>query len=158
MKSSTIVLGLAAALGIAWVGAGTGWAQDAMAIIAKRQDVMKAQGKAFGAIKAFTEDKGDLAAAQAGGADLVKSVATIPGLFAEKTGMADYPGKSYAKPEVWADWAKFNEAVKAAAAKAEALNTALKGGDKAAITAAFGAMGKDGCGGCHTPFREKKPS
>ena len=156
MKSSTIVFALAAALGIAWVGVGTTWAQDAMAIIAKRQDTMKAQGKAFGAVKAFTEGKGDLAAAQAGGAELVKLVATIPSLFAQKTGMADYPGKSYAKPEVWAQWDKFNDAVKAAQAKAEALNTALKGGDKTAITAAYGAMGKDGCGGCHTPFREKK--
>ena len=156
MKSRTIVLALAAALGIAWVGVGTTWAQDAMAVITKRQDTMKAQGKAFGAIKAFTEDKGDLAAAQAGGAELVKTVATIPSLFPPKTGMAEYAGKSYAKPEIWAQWDKFNDAVKGAQAKAEALNTALKGGDKAAITAAFGAMGKDGCGGCHTPFREKK--
>ncbi len=156
MKSRTIVLALAAALGIAWVGVGTTWAQDAIAIITKRQDTMKAQGKAFGAIKAFTEDKGDLAAAQAGGAELTKTLVTIPSLFPQKTGMAEYPGKSYAKPEIWAQWDKFNDAVKAAQAKNEALNTALKSGDKAAITAAFGAMGKDGCGGCHTPFREKK--
>jgi cytochrome c556 len=156
MKSSTIVFALAAALGIAWVGVGTTWAQDAMAVIAKRQDTMKAQGKAFAAVKAFTEDKGDLAAAQAGGAELVKIVPTIPSLFPQKTGMAEYPGKAYAKPEIWAQWDKFNDAVKAAQAKADALNAALKGGDKAAITAAFGAMGKDGCGGCHTPFREKK--
>jgi cytochrome c556 len=157
MKSSVRLVILAAALGIAWVGAGTAWAQDAMETITKRQDTMKAQGKAFGAVKAYTEDKGDLAAAQAGGADLLKSVPTIPGLFPQKTGMAEYPGKSYAKPEIWAEWNKFNDAVKGAQAKAEALNVALKGGDKAAITAAFGAMGKDGCGGCHTPFREKKP-
>ena len=29
------------------------------------------------------------------------------------------------------------------------------GGDKAAIAAQFGAMGKSGCGGCHKKFREK---
>src|SRR5712691_2044480 len=156
MKSSVRLVILAAALGIVWVGVGTAWAQDAMEIITKRQDTMKAQGKAFGAIKAFTEDKGDLAAAQAGGADLQKSLPTIPSLFPQKTGMAEYPGKSYAKPEIWAEWNKFNDAVKGAQAKADALNAALKSGDKAAITAAFGAMGKDGCGGCHTPYREKK--
>jgi len=156
MKSRTIVLALAAALGIAWIGVGTTWAQDAMAVIDKRQDTMKTQGKAFGAIKAYTEDKGDLAAAQAGGATLLQTVPTIPSLFAQKTGMAEYPGKSYAKPEIWAEWDKFNAAVAGAQAKAEALNVALRSGDKAAITAAFGAMGKDGCGGCHTPFREKK--
>jgi cytochrome c556 len=156
MRSRTIVLALAAALGIAWVGVGTTWAQDGMAVITKRQDTMKAQGKAFGAIKAYTEDKGDLATAQAGGAELVKIVPTIPSLFAQKTGMAEYPGKSWAKPEIWAQWDKFNEAVKISQARADALNAALKSGDKAAITAAFAAMGKDGCGGCHTPFREKK--
>jgi len=156
MKSKAIVLALAAALGIAWVGVGTTWAQDALVVIEKRQDTMKAVSKAFGAVKAYTEDKGDLAAAQAGGAELVKLTPAIPGLFAQKTGMAEYPGKSYAKPEIWAQWDKFNETVKAAHAKAEALNVALKSGDKAAITAAFAAMGKDGCGACHTPFREKK--
>jgi cytochrome c556 len=158
MKSSVRLVIVAAALGIAWVGVGTAWAQDATAVITNRQDTMKGQGKALGAIKAFTEGTGDLAAAQAGGASLLKSLPTIPSLFPQKTGMAEFPGKSYAKPEIWAEWAKFNDAVKAAQAKAEALDTALKGGDKAAITAAFGAMGKDGCGGCHTPFREKKPS
>ena len=70
--------------------------------------------------------------------------------------MAEYPGKSYAKPAVWADWVKFNDAVKTAGDKAAALNAALASGDKSAITAAFEAMGKDGCGGCHTPFRERK--
>ena len=156
MKSSTIVVALAAALGIAWVGVGTTWAQDAMAVIAKRQDTMKQQGKDFAAVKAYTEDKGELAAAQAGGAELIKTVPTIPSLFPQKTGMAEYPGKSYAKPEIWAEWDKFNAVVKTADDRAQALNTALKSGDKAAITAAFAAMGKDGCGGCHTPFREKK--
>ena len=29
------------------------------------------------------------------------------------------------------------------------------GGDKAAIAAQFGVMGKSGCGGCHKNFREK---
>jgi cytochrome c556 len=156
MKSGAKFVMAAAVLGIAWVGTGTASAQDAMTAITKRQDVMKAQGKALGAVKAYTEDKGDLAAARAGGAELVKITPTIPSLFPQKTGMAEYPGKSYAKPAVWADWAKFNDAVKTAGDKAAALNTALAGGDKAAITAAFGAMGKDGCSGCHTPFREKK--
>ena len=156
MKSRTIVVALAVALGVAWVGAGTSWAQDAMATITKRQDHMKAQGKSLGAVRDFTQDKGDLAAAQAGGAQLVQSIAAIPSLFPQKTSMTEFPGKTRAKPEIWAQWDKFNDATKAASAQAEALNTALKGGDKAAITAAFGAMGKDGCGGCHTPFREKK--
>ena len=155
MKSSTFVVALAATLAVAGISAAA-LAQDAAKVVDQRQELMKRQGKDFGAIKAFTEDKGDLAAAQAGGADLVKAIGEIPAMFPPKSGMAEFPGKSYAKPEIWAEWNKFTEVQKTAAARAEALNTALKGGDKAAITAAYGAMGKDGCGACHTPFREKK--
>jgi cytochrome c556 len=154
MKASTMAIALAVA--VAAGGLGAAMAQDALQVIDKRQDTMKAQGKAFGAVKAYTEDKGDLAAARAGGADLIRTVPTIPSLFPQKTGMAEYPGKSYAKPEIWAQWDKFVVGVNMANTRANELNTALAGGDKAAVTAAFAAMGKDGCGGCHTPFREKK--
>jgi cytochrome c556 len=133
-------------------------AQDAAAQTEARQGVMKAQGKDLGAVKAFTEDKGDLAAAQTAGADLVTQIGKVPTLFPKGTSMTDLPGKSYAKPNIWTDTDKFNAAAKTAADKAAALNTALKGGEKAAITAAYGDMGKNGCGGCHETFREKKPS
>jgi len=156
MKSRVRLLVLGVALGGAWVGAGTTWAQDAPTVINQRQDHMKAQSKALAAVRAFTQDKGDLAAARAGGAELVRLTSNIPSLFPQKTGMAEYSGKSYAKPEIWTQWDKFNEAAKTANARAGALNTALQGGDKAAITAAFDAMGKQGCGGCHTPFRQPK--
>lgn len=154
MKASMIAVAVAVAVAVSGVSAAM--AQDALQVIAKRQDAMKAQGKATAAIKAFTEGKGDIAAARAAGAELVKIVPQIPGLFPQKTGMAEYPGKSYAKPEIWAQWDKFVAAVNVANVKANELNAALTGGDKAAVTAALAAMGKDGCGGCHTAFREKK--
>jgi len=154
MKVSTValVLGLAVAAG----GVGVALAQDAQQVIDQRQNAMKAQGKATAAIKAYTEDKGDITAARAGGAELVKIIPQIPGLFPQKSGMAEFPGKSYAKPEIWAQWDKFVAQVNVANQRVNELNTALAGGDKAAITAAFAAMGKDGCGGCHTPFRQPK--
>jgi len=129
---------------------------DDAAVLDNRSATMKAQGKDMGAIKAFTEDKGDLSAAQAAGADLVTQVAKIPDLFPKGTGMTAFPGKSYARDAIWTDWDKFLAAAKNASTKAEALNAALKSGDKAAITAAFGDMGKNGCGSCHEPFREPK--
>jgi len=141
---------------------------DDAAVIDDRQAFMKAQGKDLGAIKAFTEDKGDLAAAQAAGADLVTRIPKIPDLFPKGTGMDAYPGKSYAKPAIWTDHDKFLDADKNALTAAEALNTALKGGDKAAITTALGNMVRDfwgtssptpgACGTCHATFTQKKPS
>jgi cytochrome c556 len=157
MKSRVRVLAFgAAAVGVVCLGVGATWAQDAKAVIDQRQDTMKAQGRALAAVRAFTEDKGDLAAARAGGADLVRLTNNLPSLFPQRTGMAEYPGTSYAKPDVWAQWEKFNEAATTAHQRALALNTALQGGDKAAITAALQAMSQQGCGGCHTPFRERK--
>jgi cytochrome c556 len=157
MSSSIKWAALSTAALAAVLYAGAAIADDAATLDA-RIATMKAQGKDMGAIKAFTEDKGDLAAAQAAGADLVTQVSKIPDLFPKNTGMTAFPGKSYAKDAVWTDWDKFLAAAKTAKEKADALNTALKGGDKAAITAAFGDMGKNGCGSCHEPFREKKPS
>jgi cytochrome c556 len=162
MKASTVALALAIAVAAGGIGAIPAAAQDALTTIGKRQDVMKGQGKALGAIRAFLEDKGDLAAAQAAGAGLLQSLPAIPSLFPQKTSLVEFPGKTRAKPEIWVQWDKFNAAVTAATAQAQALNTALKAGDKAAISAALGNLARDvpgttptpgGCGTCHASFR-----
>jgi cytochrome c556 len=119
---------------------------------------MKGQGKDLGAVKAFLDGKGDLAAAQTAGDDLAARMTQVLGLFPPKTGMAEFPDKSYARPVIWSEWDKFTAAQTNADQKAVALASALKTGDKDKIGAAFGDMGKNGCGGCHTPFREPKKS
>ncbi|HEX3861521.1 MAG TPA: cytochrome c [Stellaceae bacterium] len=154
MRSVKIIFALGAAL-VVLAGLGTAQAQDAMKIVQGRQAAMKQQGKDLGAVKAFLDGKGDLAGAQAGSTDLVERVGQITNLFPPKTGMEEFPGKSGAKPAIWTEWDKFTAAQKNALAKAQILETAVKGGDKATIEAAFGDMGKNGCGGCHTPYREK---
>jgi cytochrome c556 len=157
MKLSTKWIALSAIVIAGGLYVGVARADDA-ATLDTRIATMKSQGKDMTGIKAYIDDKADLASAQAAGADLVTQVAKIPDLFPKGTGMTQFPGKSYAKDAVWTDWDKFLAQAKTANDKAMALNAALKGGDKAAITAAFGDMGKNGCGACHEPFREKKPS
>jgi cytochrome c556 len=157
MKASLKWVALGAIVVAAGIYAGAARSDDA-ATLETREATMKAQGKDMTGIKAYLDDKADLASAQAAGADLVTQIPKIPNLFPKGTGMAEFPGKSYARPAIWTDWDKFLAGAKTADTKAEALNTALKGGDKAAITAAFGDMGKNGCGGCHEPFREPKKS
>jgi cytochrome c556 len=150
---------LAAVCVLAGMGlAGAALAQDGEATVTKRQDFMKAQGKDMGAVKAFMDGKSDLAAAQKAGDDLSSRTKQILGLFPPKTGMAEFPGKSYARPAIWAEWDKFVAAQTGAEQRAVALASELKAGDKEKIAAAFGDMGKNGCGGCHTPFREPKKS
>lgn len=164
-SSKQSALAALAVLAVVAGGTAAGFAADKEQLIKDRQAHMKAQGKDLFAVKGFLDGKSDLAAARAAGADLVKLIGKVPGLFPKGTSTADFPGKSYAKPAIWTEPDKFAAAAKNAAAKAEALDTALKGGDKAAIAAAFGGMIKgglfdagNGCGGCHVPFREKKPS
>ena len=97
-------------------------------MIENRQDAMKAQGKDMGAVKAFIDGKGDLAAAQAARRRSGQARhGQIPTLFPKGTGMAEFPGKSCAKPAIWTEWDKFTAAAKTAAEKAAALDTALEG-------------------------------
>ena len=130
-------------------------AQDKDAIVKDRQAAMKQQGKDLGTVKAFLTGKADQAAAVAAATSLTKTTAKIPDLFPPGSG-APSPGGDYQpKPTVWTDWNKFLAVQKIAVAKADALLTAVRAGDKSAIQTAFADFGKNGCGACHTTFREK---
>lgn len=157
MKAATLALALGIAAVAAVIGASAGMAQDAAAVIKNRQDLMKRQGKDLGAVKALIDGKGEQATAQAGVADLFTTIPTISNAFPQKTSSADYPGQTRAKPAIWAEWAKFGAAQQNALAKAQALDVAVKSGDKPRIQAAFADMGTNGCNGCHDAFREPPP-
>src|SRR5271156_4613577 len=100
MKLSTTWIAVWSVVLAAGFCAGVARADDA-AVVDTRQGVMKSQGKDMTAIKAYIDDKADLASAQAAGTDLVTQVGKIPDLFPKGTGMAEYAGKSWAKPVVW---------------------------------------------------------
>jgi len=156
MSSITKFRVLAAALVIVGAGAsGVALGQDKETVLKDRQATMKEQGKDAGAVKAYLDGKGDLAQAKAAAANLTQTTKKIPGLFPPNTGGANPTGDYVAKPVIWTDWDKFLDAQKTAAAKADALLVAVNSGDKTAIETAFTDLGKNGCGGCHTTFREK---
>lgn len=148
------VLGAALAIALAGVTGAT-FAQDKETILKNRQATMKEQGKDLQNIKAYIDGKGDLAQAKDGAANLTQTTKKIPDLFPPGTGGPNPTGDYVAKPVIWSDWNKFLDAQKTAVAKADALVVAVNGGDKTAIEAAFNDLGKNGCGGCHTTFREK---
>ena len=154
LLTKTRWLGIAVAISIAGL-AGIALAQDKETVLKNRQATMKEQGKDLGAVKAYLDGKGDLAQAKTGAANLTQTTKKIPDLFPPGTGGPNPTGDYVAKPAIWADWNKFLDAQKAAASKADALLVAVNGGDKAAIEAAFNDLGKNGCGACHTNFREK---
>src|SRR5215212_6091863 len=83
MKLRARVVVLAVGLALAGTGVVTVWAQDANPTLTQRQDRMKAISRAFGTVKAYTEDKADLAAARAAGTALVRLTGDIPTRFPE---------------------------------------------------------------------------
>jgi cytochrome c556 len=152
LKSRVLGAALAIVMG---GGSGVALAQDKETVLKSRQATMKEQGKDLGAVKAYLEGKGDLAQAKAGATNLTQTTKKIPDLFPPGTGGPNPTGDYAAKPVIWTDWDKFLDAQKTAASKADALLVAVNGGDKTAMETAFNDLGKNGCGGCHTTFREK---
>ncbi len=155
MRSSLKLFALGVVLLIGAAGSIGALAQDKDKVIKDRQALMKQQGADMGAVKAYLDDKGDLAKATAGATDLTVTMKKIPDVFPPGTAGPNPEGKYAPKPEVWSDAKGFLAARDDAATKADALVAAVKGADKAKIQEAFADMGKNGCGGCHGKFREE---
>lgn len=120
-----------------------------------RKATMKAVGGHMTAIATILKtDAGDMkdvaihANAMAG---LAKITATS---FPEGSGPKD--GKTETKMDVWEKPEEFKKMTMAFITEAEKLAAVGGSGDKAAIGAQLGALGKNSCKACHDGFREKK--
>ena len=147
--------GLLAAAVVIGFGAVGVIAQDKEAQIKTRRDTMKRQGEDFKAIQDYAKGEGDQAGAEKAIADLQGLAPKIPDLFPPGTGLDAFPGKTGAKPDIWKEWDKFKAFIPTLEGEEQKLAAAIKSGDKAAIGAQLANTGKNGCGGCHTPYREK---
>jgi cytochrome c556 len=130
-------------------------ADDALTSIAKRRALMRAQAAHAAAINDFVEKGiGDPAAVAANTMGLFATARIIPDLFPGGTGMDAYPGKTGAKPEIWADWKGFQAAAARLEEESLKLFQAAQTGDKQAIADQLAALAKNACSGCHTTFRQ----
>ena len=153
MSSRHLTLAVAA-VGIA--AATVVLAQDepkATGVAAVRQATMKANGAHMAAIKAILTEYPQLITAVEFHAEAIKEAAEYtPAMF--PSGSDQQP--TAALPVIWTDQAGFQAAAEKAEGLAEKLTEAAKGGDAQATLAAFTALGKEGCGGCHETFRKKQ--
>jgi cytochrome c556 len=125
--------------------------------IKKRQELMKGQGKAAKAISEFVESgTGTTEAVAKHAADLKTSAGQIVELFPAGTSIEDNVAKTAAKKQIWEDFDGFKSSADKLGALAGALEQAAASGDNQQIADAFAAMGKEGCGGCHSKFRQKE--
>lgn len=142
---------LAAALGVA-VTAAAGLAVAQADIIKTRQEGMKAQGAAMAAIKKVVDENGPAANAVAPAETIAATAVKVPGLFPKGS---DKGAETWAKPEIWANWADFEKQAAASKAAAEKLAASAKAGNMDAVKADFAALGGT-CGSCHRPYRTPK--
>ncbi len=154
MAAGTVVIAVGLVAGVVRTEA----AVDAKTVIETRQKAMKGLGKNMEAINAFVEKgEGDAAMVAERAKEIAVTSKKIPELFPEGTSLADNHGiKTAAKPDIWADRAGFEEAAENMGEEAEELVETAESGDTQEIAAAFVELGKEGCGGCHSKFRQKQ--
>jgi cytochrome c556 len=160
-RSIAATLGIAAlaAAGLfAWQSySGKAAADDMQAAIDARVALMKDNGAKMKAMGAVVEAKsGDLNQMAEIAAGLQVNAQKIADLFPKGTSLTDMPGKSWAKPEIWANFDDFKAAANELATEAGKLADAAKGGNLDGFAAQYDVTGEKGCGGCHTRFRQKK--
>jgi cytochrome c556 len=122
-------------------------------LVKQRQAAMTLQGKYFGPIAGMAQGKIPY------NADVVARNAT----YLENLSQMPWDGfnestkdvKSAAKPEIWAEPKKFQEAADRLQAETVKLAAAARAKDEAGVKAQWGAVGK-ACGACHDQFREKQ--
>ena len=131
--------------------------EEAMEVAEKRSETMKSLGGSMRTLKRFTDGRGSAEDAAVAAAAIADAAPTLPSLFPAGSGMAALPD-SEAKAVIWEEWDEFVAATERLGEKAAALQAAIGTGDSGGIGAAFGDLGKNGCGGCHSKFREKRDS
>ena len=126
--------------------------EEGQAQIEYRQKVMSAIGTNMGAIGDIQKNRLDVPGAVANHAGQMADAAALIAPAFKKQLSA---GATDAKPEIWADWAKFEEAIAGFEEAARNLASAANGSDPSAVGPAMRGLGKS-CGGCHKPFRKPK--
>lgn len=150
--ASALALGLVVAL----APMGAAIAGEGAAAITERQALMKLQGAAAASIKGAidSKDPARLKAAEGAARALAFSATAIPTMFPK--GSDAKVGKTAALDKIWSDATGFKKTADALGSAAAKLADALRSGDPAASLAAFGAVGKEGCGACHGTYRAKR--
>jgi cytochrome c556 len=135
-------------------------ADEPVNIVKYRKAFMDANGAHITMIAAVVKGEvsfGDVATnAQALAAQGKLLTANLKQLFPEGTAKGETPEKSTALPVIWEKWGDFEQAAQKFEEESAKFAEVAQGGDQAAIGAALGALGKQGCGGCHETFREKQ--
>ena len=104
----------------------------------------------FSGVRAVVAANGDVKTLENAGKAIQRWGAMFPTLFPAGSDK----GATKAAPAIWSDAAGFSKASMALSMAGEALATAAKAGDAAAVQVAVKSMG-EACGACHKDYRLK---
>ena len=126
--------------------------------IKQRQQAMKDIGAQMKVIKDYLGGNGSAEDVAAGAAKINAAIKSAGGLFPANTapGASGVTVETEALPTIWEDPEGFAKAVAVLEAESAKLEEVAASDDPEAIGAQFGAMAKNGCGGCHKTYRLKK--
>ena len=128
-------------------------AQDKRDVIRERQALMKRQAEDLKTIQGYVSGAIDRATAVTKVNELLSLPGKIVDLFPPGTSIVEFPGETHAKPEIWQQQDRFKEVPLALQRAEEKLAATLKNGSKQDVVDALDAVGRSGCGACHTYFR-----
>ncbi len=117
--------------------------------IADRKRLMKLNGANWADIQAKVKS-GNIEAIAVNAETIALTASHIPAMFPAGS-LAE---GSNAKPEIWQNFAQFQELAKNLETRAIALRDAARAKDAAAVEAQAKEFGAKACGACHTPFRK----
>ncbi len=153
-KGAVVGLLLGAVLGMVPMAAATAGESDAVAV---RQAMMKELGAHMRNIGAFLRGAGTAADVAQRGQSIAAAAAKMPALFPEGSGIDDLGlARTGAKATIWQRWEDFESAAQTLRQQAMAFTLAAQTGERGRIGAAMGALGRQGCAGCHRDFRQKR--
>lgn len=119
--------------------------------IAARQELMRSNRAALIELgkMASGEAAWDARAAERHAGTLMRNAVMIPANTEEGTGPES--GRTRARPEIWAQWEKFQAAADNLEDESKAVLDLAKAGNEAAARTRFAAL-EQACDGCHKPF------
>ncbi len=136
---------------VSLLGGGAVADTQATGSVAYRQHSMTAMAEHMAALKvALTEQPQLIVEVGAHASAIAATSEFIPAMFPKDGNLVD----SAALPSVWDQPADFAAAAKRNEDLAQKLTDAAASGDPKIALAAFAALGRQGCGGCHETFRK----
>lgn len=140
-------------------GAAAQAADEPANVIKYRQAIMKANGGHMGALAAVAKGEVSFTDDAAAHAEAIHGLSqNLARLFPPDTGKGDTEVESAALPAIWEKPDEFQQTIEALQQESQKLVEVAASGnpDQVALAQQIVQLGRQGCGGCHDQFREKK--